>query len=184
MIWGRSETSLQAVKWIVLVALLVAPAAFAQTPSKQFDPYKKSSLGSKVFDTKTFTSKNFQTKEVESKQFETKEFPAQTSSMMGERFASKNFAPPEKKVSWWQKLFGTRDAGMSGKTAASKNYATTNFASKAMPTTVDEKLQEKVDHMRSPKSLAMPNIRPTPEEINKPVGAQPKSFPTATPAPR
>jgi len=170
------------VKWFVLVALLVAPVAFAQTPSKKFDPYKKSGFEGRVFDTKTFTTKTYQTKEFDTKLFETKEFATKTSQMMEERFAAKNFTPPtEKKVSWWQKLFGTRQSSLGEKTVANKNFATTNFDTKAMPTKVDGKLQEKVDHLRSPKSLAMPNIKPTPEEMNKPVDSRPKSFPTATP---
>ncbi len=172
-------------KWIVFVALLVAQVAFAQTPSKQFDAYKKSSFEGKVFDTKTFTTKTYHTREFESKQYETKEFSAQNSSMMGDQFASKNFTPPpQKKLSWWQRLFGTRDAGMSSKTASSKNFPTSNFDTKTAQTSVDGKMQEKVDHVRNPKALAMPNIKPTPEEINKPVDTRPKSFPTATSTPR
>lgn len=170
-------------KWIVFIALLVRPLAFAQTPSKQFDPYKKSSFEGKMFDTKTFTTKTFQTKEFETKQFETKEFPTKANQMEEQHFATKPFTPPtEKKVSWWQKLFGSHQSSMSGKTVTSKNFATTNFVTKAMPTKVDGKLQEKVDHLLSPKALAMPNIKPTPEEMNKPVSSSPKSFPQAPPA--
>ena len=172
-------------KWIVFVVLLVPALASAQTPSKQFDPNKRSSFEGRVFDTKTFSTKTFQTKEVETKPFETKEFATKTSQMGEEHYATKPFAPPtDKKVGWWQKLFGSRQSDMSGKTVDGKNFATSNFAAKAMPTKTDGPLQEQLDHMRSPRSLAMPNIKPTPEEINKPVGMRPKSFPTATPAPQ
>lgn len=185
LIPDRSRTRLHVVKWIVFVALLVAPLAFAQTPSKQFDAYKKSSFEGKAFDTKSFTTKNFQTKEFETKRFVTKEFPAKASPMMEERFGTKAFTPPtKKKVSWWQKLFGTGESDVSGKAVSGKNFATTGFETKAMPTKVDGKMQEKVDRLLEPKTLVMPNIKPTPEEMNKPVSSRPKSFPTATPTPR
>ncbi|MFA6561662.1 MAG: hypothetical protein WCV00_07105 [Verrucomicrobiia bacterium] len=172
-------------KWIVFTALLVVAVAFAQTPTKKFEPYKKSGFEGKMFDTKTFTTKTFQTKEFETKRFETKEFPAKTNQMMEEHFDAKAFAPPtEKKVSWWQKLFGTHQSSMSGKTVEGQSFATKNFTGKAARTKVDGKMQEKVDHLLNPKSLTMPNIKPTPEEMNKPVDSRPKSFPTATPTPR
>jgi hypothetical protein len=173
------------VKWIVLAALLVAPLAFAQTPSKKFDPYKKSGFEGKVFDTKTFTTKTYQTKEFDTKLFETKEFATKTNPMGEEHFAAKNYTPPtEKKVSWWQKLFGTRTSNLGEKTVPEKVFATKNFAAKTAPTKVDGKMQQKVDHLLKPGALAMPNIKPTPEELNKPVDSRPKSFPVATPRPR
>ncbi|MCX6897239.1 MAG: hypothetical protein NT105_00940 [Verrucomicrobia bacterium] len=169
-------------KWIVFVALLAAPLAFAQTPSNKLDAYKKSSFEGKAFDTKTFTTKNFQTKEFETRQFETKALPAKANPMGGEHFAAKPFtSPTEKKVSWWKKLFGIRESGMNGKAVSSKSFATTGFETKAMPTKVDGKMQEKVDRVLDPKTLVMPNIKPTPEEMNKPVSSRPKSFPTASP---
>ncbi len=138
-----------------------------------------------MFDTKTFTTKNFQTKEFETKQFETKEFPDKTNQMTEERFATKAFTPPtEKKVGWWQKLFGTRESDVNGKAVSNKNFATTGFETKAMPTRADGKMQEKVDRVLDPKTLVMPNIKPTPEEMNRPVNSRPKSFPKATPVPR
>lgn len=168
-----------------MVVLLVPPLVFAQTPSSAFDPYKKSSLQGRTFDTKTFTTKAFQTQEYATKTVNTKEFATKTSPMGEEHFASKNFEPPapEKKLSWWQKLFGTHTSSMGDKTVAGKNYATTNFTGgKNAQTKVNEPLQDKYDHMMSPRALAMPAIKPTPLELNKPVDTRPKGFPTAPPA--
>jgi hypothetical protein len=170
------------VKWFVLVVLLVPVLAFAQTPSTQFDLTKKSGFQGKTFDTKTFTTKTYPTQTYATKTAETKEFDTKNSPMGQEQYAAKNFTPPaEKKVSWWQKLFGTHSSGMGDKTVPGKNYATTNFPGKNTPTRVNEPLQEKYDHMMSPTALAMPNIKPTPKELNKPVDSHPKGFPTATP---
>ena len=171
-------------KWFVLVVLLVPPLAFAQTPSSAFDPNKKAAFQGRTFDTKTFTTKTYQTQEYATKTVNTKEYATKTSQMGQEQYASKNFTVPasEKKLSWWQRLFGTHTSSMGDKTVAGKNYATTNFTGgKNVQTKVDEPLQEKYDHMMSPRALAMPNVRPTPKELNKPVNSQPKGFPTATP---
>lgn len=171
-------------KWIVYATLLVAPTVFAQTPSKQFDPYKKSSFEGRKFDTKTFTTKTFPTREFETKQFETKEFPAKASPMAGERFDTKAFAQTEKKASWWQRLFGTRQSDLSGKGVPEKGFDTKGFATKTAQTKVDGKMQEKVDHVLNPRSLMLPNIKPTPEDLNKPVDSRPKTIPTAPPTRR
>ncbi len=171
-------------KWFVLVALLVASLAFAQTPSTQFDFSKKSSFQSRSFDTKTFTTKTYQTQQYATKTAETKEFATKTSQMGQEQFAAKNFSPPatEQKVGWWQKLFGTHSSSMGTKTVDGKNYATTNFAGKNAQTKVDEPLQEKYDHMMSPSALAMPRVNPTSKELNKPVQSHPTNFVPAPPA--
>ncbi|MBI5684653.1 MAG: hypothetical protein HZC54_06205 [Verrucomicrobia bacterium] len=171
-------------KWIVFTAVLAATVVFAQTPSKKLEPYKKSKFEGRGFDTKTFTTKTFPTKEFETKRFETKEFPVQASPAVGERFDTHAFAPPEKKVSWWQRLFGTHKSDASGKGVPEKSFATKGFTAKAAQTKVDGKTQEKVDRVLDPKTLAMPNIKPTPEDLNKPVDSRPKSFPTATPVRR
>lgn len=184
LIPGRVGTRLRAVKWIVYAALLVASVAFAQTPSKQFEPYKKSKFDGRGFDTKTFTTKVYPTKEFETKPFETKEFPVKRSQLAEGHFETKGFAPTEKKVSWWQKLFGTRQSDMSGKGVPEKGFATKGFDTKGTPTKGDTKMQEKVDHLLDPKQLVMPKIKPTPEDLNKPVDSRPKTFPKAVPAPR
>ena len=167
-----------------MVVLWVPALASSQTPSTHFDMTKKSSLQGRTFDTKTFTTKTYATQEYATKTAETKQFATKNSPMGEDHFASKNFEPPaEKKLSWWQKLFGTHTASAANKTVPGKNYATTNFTGgKSVPTKVDEPLQEKYDHMLSPRALAVPAIKPTPLEMNKPVDPHPKGFPTASPA--
>jgi hypothetical protein len=164
--------------------VLAATVAFAQTPGKQFEPYKKSKFEGRGFDTKTFTTKTFPTKEFGTKPYETKEFPTQASPMTGARLDTHAYAPAQKKTSWWQRLFGTGKSDMSGKGVAEKGFATKGYATAAAPTKGDGKMQEKVDRLMDPKTLAMPTIKPTPEDMNKPVDSRPKAFPTATPVRR
>ena len=168
------------VKRIVFIPMLAASLALAQEAPKYYfqdrsarpeDLLKrKSSFSGKTFDTKAFDtkatiSKPFETKTLSEKEFktkpaETKEFAAKSSDMTGKSYATKNFEPPKPK-SWWQKLFGTKTAKEDGKT-----FATTN-----LPTKMDDKYQEKLDHPKKPDSFKTPTFfKPTPENMNKPVG--------------
>ncbi|MBI5394312.1 MAG: hypothetical protein HZA91_03355 [Verrucomicrobia bacterium] len=166
-------------KWIVFIPMLAVPLAFAQEPPRYYfqdnrmkpedalkrkAPYSGKMFDTKAFDTKATAAKPFETKTLSGKQFTTKAaatkgFSTHSNAMTGQSYATTSFEPPKPK-SWWQRLFGTKTATESGKT-----FATTN-----LPTKMDAKFQEKVEHPKKPGSFKAPTIRPTPENMNKPLG--------------
>jgi hypothetical protein len=167
------------VKWLAFILMSVTAAASAQEPPRYYfqdnrtkpeDLLKrKSAMGDKRFDTKAFdtkanTAKPFETKTLSQKGFKTqaagtKGFETQGSDLMGKSYATTGFEPPRPK-SWWQRLFGTKSAKESDKA----------YATKRLPTKMDEKFQEKVANPKDPRNFKAPTIAPTPENMNRPVG--------------
>lgn len=166
-------------KWAVFIPMLAATLTFAQEPPRYYfqdnrtkpEDYlkKKSAFGDKRFETKAFdtkanTSKPFETRTLSQKGFETqpagtKGFETRGSDLTGKSYATTGFEPPKPK-SWWQRLFGTKSAKEDGKA----------YATKHLPTKMDEKFQEKVANPKDPRNFKAPTIAPTPENMNRPVG--------------
>jgi hypothetical protein len=150
--------------WSALLALAF-PAASADVPPK-IDYNKKSALENKQFDAKEFSSKSFQFKEYDAKQFSTKaapskEFGAKASKLREKEYAGKDYTPPTaEQIARWRKMYE------AWREQEAKTYSTTNVAVKT-----DMKLQEQMQKFDTSKSVESTVIKPTPENMNKPVGS-------------
>lgn len=183
MIQRRLPPTLRGMKWVGYVALLVAPWAWAQTPPAYYfqdsgtKPQdllkKKSGLEGKMFQQKTFDGKSLATKELPAKQFDAKafrsnsfetktapgkEFPSQMSSLGNKEFETKQAVlPTAGPAPWWKRIFGIKRAPQNDKA----------FPVATVPTPLNSDLQQKIENREKLKTLELPKIKPTREEINK-----------------
>jgi len=142
-----------------------ALSAAAQDVPPKIDYNKKSSFDGKQFSSKKFEPKAFSAKEFDAKQYSTKaaptkEYETKSSKLRDQQFASKDYTPATaEQIERWRKMYE------AWRESEAKVYSTTNVANKT-----DPKLQEQMQKFEKPKSVQTPVVKPTPENINKPVG--------------